>query len=250
MKKLNKLNKIGNEVIEYKKELLDNKHSKLVEKALLSSVTDLLSGGIINSDIHDALSDGDTSVEDVRELVLNKSNLTKSFAELKEEYDELRNPFFEKLLDESAITDSELSKLTSESHVSKEEVQFILTFKMTKSFVGEYFEREGEQLDAMMRPEGFAEKFAILRYGALVSKFLKTHKEYDNITKRAILDEKVEVGATKVFVNKDEEIYGVELVYHVPVENLLDEEVSESTLNILKTGLQEANEFINIRTIA
>lgn len=248
--KLNKLNKLGNEILEYKEELLNNSHSKIVEKALLSSVTDLLSGGIINVDIHDALGDSNSSIEDVRELVLNKPNLTKTTGELKAEYDEYRLPFFEGLTEDSSLSDTELSKLTSESHVSVEEVQFILTFNMTKDFVGEYFEREGEQLNAMMKPEGFAEKFAILRYSALISKYLKSHEIYNDDKQRAILKNDIEIGGTKVFVNKDEEVYGVELVYHVPVHNLLDDELSKTSKEILKEELQKAIEFINIRTIA
>lgn len=248
--KLNKLNKLGNEILEYKEELLNNNHSKIVEKALLSSVTDLLSGGIINVDIHDALGDSNSSLEDVRALVLNKPNLTKTTAELKAEYDEYREPFFNKLMESISLSDTEPTRITSESHVSVEEIQIILTFNMTKEFIGDYFEREGEQLNAMMKPEGFAEKFAILRYSALVSKYLKSHEIYSDDTKRAILKNDIEIGGTKVFVNKDEEVYGVELVYHVPVDNLLDDETSENTRELLSKELQEAIEFVNIRTIA
>lgn len=244
------LNKLGKEVMQYKVELDDKTHSDIVRKSLLSSVTDLLNGGIIDIDIHDIIRDDTASYKEVENMVLEASNLTKTEDELKEEYDALRVPFFDKLTDAYNLEVGEQSHLYSESHVTQEEIQIILTFKMTKDFIGNYFERSGDQLDVMMRPEGFAEKFAILRYGALVSKFLRSHDNYSDSSKRAILNKGIEIGATKVFVNKDEETYGIEFVYHVPVENLLDNDMSTSSLDIAGKSLEEAIEFVKVRTIS
>lgn len=247
---MDKLNKLGKEVMEYKNELMNNKHSDLVKRSLMSSITDLMSSGIITIDVHDVLTDETATVSEVREQVLNTANLIKTEAELREEYDALRKPFFERLTNEYSTSKSGLSNLISESHVNLEEVQFILSFKMTKEFISNYFEREDEQLEVMMRPEGFAEKFAILRYGALVSKFLKSHDAYDDSIKRAKLKNNIQLGGTKVFINKDEEIYGVELVYHVPVSNLTNEEESIDSLASLGKSIKDANEFIHDRTIS
>lgn len=236
--------------MEYKNELMNNKHSDLVKRSLMSSITDLMSGGIITIDVHDVLTDETATVSEVREQVLKTANLIKTEAELREEYDALRKPFFERLTEEYLTSKSGLSNLTSESHVNLEEVQFILSFEMTKEFISNYFEREDEQLEVMMRPEGFAEKFAILRYGALVSKFLKSHDAYDDSIKRAKLKNNIQLGGTKVFINKDEEIYGVELVYHMPVNNLTSEEESSDSLASLGKSIENANEFIHDRTIA
>lgn len=244
------LNKLGKEVMQYKVELDNQTHSDIVRKSLLSSVTSLLNGGIIDVDIHDVIRDDSATYKEVKKMVLEAPNLTKTEDELKEEYDALRVPFFDKLLEKYELDGEKEASLYSESHVSEEEVQLILTFKMTKDFVGEYFERSGEQLDVMMRPEGFAEKFAILRYGALVSKFLRSHTNYSDENKRAILNKDVEIGATKVFVNKDEETYGVEFVYHLPIDNLLDEEKSDDSLAIIGESLKEAVEFVEVRTLS
>lgn len=244
------LNKLGKEVMQYKVELDNKTHSDIVRKSLLSSTTSLLSNGIIDVDVHDVIKDDEASYEEVREMVLKASNLTKTEDELKGEYDEYRVPFFDKLLESYDLSNDKQSTLSSESYVKGEEIQLILTFKMTKDFIGDYFERSGEQLDVMMRPEGFAEKFAILRYGALVSKFLRGHANYSDENKRAVLDKGIEIGATKVFVNKDEETYGVEFVYHLPIENLLDEDKSKESLEIAGKSIEEALEFVKTRTIA
>lgn len=242
------LNKVGLDVLEHKRELDNPSHSTIVRRALESAVTELLKGDIITTTLHEAIRDKDTPLDEVRALVLNVPNLIKTEQELLEEFDLLRIPFFETV--KKSLSDSSLSRLTSESRVKEGEVQFVLSFEMTKDFVGEYFERDGEQLDAMMRPEGFAEKFAILRFNALVSKYLKKHDTYDDLRKRVSLTDDVEIGATKVFVNKDEELFGVELVYHIPVNELESEETAESILPVLVDSIQEANEFINIRLIA
>lgn len=241
------LNKVGLDVLEHKKELSNSSHSKIVKKALESAVTELLKGDIITTTVHEAIRDVDTSYDEVRSLILDVPNLIKTEQELTGEFDTLRIPFAESIKKE--LSDSSLSKLSSESHVREGEIQFILSFQMTKEFIAEYFERDGDQLDVMMRPEGFAEKFAILRFNALISKLLKKQESYDDIRKRAFLTEDVEIGATKVFVNKDEELFGVELVYHIPVNVLESEEQVETLKPKLITSIQDAAEFINIRLI-
>lgn len=242
------LNKVGLEVLEHKKELSNTDHSNIIRKALESAVTELLRGEVITTTVHEAIRDTETTLDEVRALVLDVPNLIKTEQELTEEFDVLRIPFFEKV--SSALNDSTLSKLVSESHVKEGEVQLILSFEMTKDFIADYFEREGEQLEAMMRAEGFAEKFAILRFNALVSKLLQKQEYYDDLRKRATLIDNIELGATKVFVNKDEELFGVELVYHIPINELEDKERSEEILPILIKSIRDANEYINIRLIA
>lgn len=242
------LNKVGLDVLEHKKELSNETHSKIVRKALESAVTELLKGEIINTTVHEAIRDADTSYDEVRALILDIPNLVKTEQELKSEFDLLRIPFFEEVKQE--LSQSSLSKLSSESHVKEGEVQFVLSFQMTKDFIAEYFEREGDQLDVMMRPEGFAEKFAILRFNALISKLLKRQANYDDLRKRAILTKDVEIGATKVFVNKDEEMFGVELVYHIPINVLESKDEAEALKPLIIDSIQDAAEFINIRLIA
>lgn len=244
------LNKLGIEILEYKTELLNPSHSDLVRRALNTATTTLLSNDVISIAVHDGLRDASMPYEAVKELVLALPDLRKTEAELKSEYDALLAPFHEQVAASHALNDPAFARLTSESHVPLEEVQFILSFEMTKDFIGKYFERTGEELDRMMRPEGFAEKFAILRYGALVSKFLKKQDHYDAATKRSQLEAGVEVGATKVYVNKDEDLYGVELVYHVPIAAVEDPAQQADVLTVLSHSLADANDFMTIRTIA
>lgn len=247
---MEKLNKIGLDVLEYKSELLRDDHSSIVRKALVSAVTDLLSGEIIDHNIHDALRDEDLTVRDVRSLALGSHNLRKTIDELTTEYEAFREPFHAQLTQMDGVNDSSFARISSESHVEAEEFQVILSFEMSKAFISDYFEREGDYLDRMMKADGFAEKFAMLRYGALMLKFLKSQPDYDDDRKRAPIGKGVEIGATKVYFNKDEELYGVELVFHIPVASLEDAEDCEALYPLLESKIKEANEFINIRTIA
>lgn len=247
---LERLNKVGVEVLEYKKELMNTKHSSIVQRALVNATTNLLSSEVITMDIHDALRDSDTTVQEVKTLVLEEHNLVKTEEELKVEFESIREPFHEALMRREAIQDASYAKLSSESQVKEDEIQVVLSFEMTKDFMGDYFEKDGDYLDRMMKSDGFAEKFAILRYGALMMKYLKRFETYDDDRKRAALEHNVEVGATKVYVNKDESLYGVELVFHIPVVSLEESDDLTPLLNMLAEHIKDANEFINIRTIA
>ena len=244
------LNKVGLDVLEHKRELSNPDYSETIRRALQTAVTNLLSGDIITVDIHDALRNEEMTVDDVRALLNENKELRKSDEELKEEYDKLLQPFFEELLDDNNLDGEQYSRLYAESYVDDEKIKIIQAFEMSEADIGEFFNASDKTLDSMVRPDGFAEKFAIARYGAILRNLLETYDDYDARKKRVLLDDGVEVGITKVYVNRDEGIYGIEKVYHVPIQLLESDNNLEEIQSHIGDLIKEANEYVSIRMVA
>lgn len=241
------LNKVGIDVLEYKKELSDESHSKIVKRALHNAVNSLVSGDIITPDIQDAIQNEDVSIDDVRQLILDVPALRKTKEELEEEYQKLLQPLFESLEDEDLMEGEAYAKLYSESHVEDEKVTIIHAFEMTSAFVGEYFGVDGDKLDALVRPEGFAEKFALSRYSAIMKKLLASFDGYNNTKQRVLVDNGLEIAITPVYVNRDEGIYGIEMVHHIPIGLLEDKEQTEVIQEVIREKIKQANDYVDVR---
>lgn len=252
---VNKLNKVGMEVLEYKQELLNPDHKDIVRKALVSAITDLMHAEVIDREVFESLKDDEDSEHNTKLLILEKANLCKSTEELIEEYDTLRVPFEEELLERDELQNPKLHPMKTENDIENDEVHLVVDFGFGKDFVSDYFGKDGQQLELLMEDSAFrrvkgsfAGRFLLMRLKKIASDFLKKQEGYNESTGRVELTDNMSVAMTKVYINTDEQVHGIELVAHIEVDALESESYTE-LFKPLEDIILKANEYVEVRTL-
>lgn len=222
---MEKLNALGQEVLAYKKELL-SPYPDLVIKSLLLSVDEMTKTGLIDIDINYQLKDKDSSIEGVRELLLNKESCLKTTEELFNEYEDIRKSFDKKI----GIEHKE-DKYT-ESFVENEQIALFQDFIITEEFIREYFYIETEKdFETLMGRKNFFNKFAILRLQKILKDFIKETPCDLTLTH------------SPVFYHESKKLYGIQLVYTYNIEDLEDASIVEILAQKTNEMMQKAMEY-------
>lgn len=247
---MNKFSQFGMEVMEHKKELLNPAYSEIIRKALVSVTDQMQVTGLIDVDVHFALKDGSVNFDDFKELLLAKPGLSKTEEELFAEYEHVREAFDAKIRELPVFkSEKHLAPVTTESKVKDEQIHIISAFRIDDSFVGKYFGKEGAELEKLMKRKGFAERFIVLRYGAMMNEFLMKQEGYSPNVGRAEVAPHVYVSASPVYIDPDEDVYYSEFMIYVDVEHMEEEANHEEILKIVEEMIQKINDYIRIRTI-
>ena len=230
---MNKLNKVGNQMIEYKVEL-GKDYPELVINSLLAMVDKLAVDGVIDVDTHFSLKEKDISIESLRELLLSKTNFLKTHEELFAEYEEIRNH-----INELLGIDDENEIIKTVSSVTNEKIAITKEFIITEDFMKNYFYIETEKdYEILMKRKGFVEKFAILRLEKILRDF-KAHAE--------IQSEDYEVINSNVFFEAERNVYGIHLLFNLPIEKIEDKERLEIIIEEIKVLMDKSTEYFESR---
>lgn len=230
---MNKLNKVGNQMIEYKVEL-GKDYPELVINSLLAMVDKLAVDGVIDVDTHFSLKEKDISIESLRELLLSKTNFLKTHEELFAEYEEIRNH-----INELLGIDDEDEIIKTVSSVTNEKIAITKEFIITEDFMKNYFYIETEKdYEILMKRKGFVEKFAILRLEKILRDF-KAHAE--------IQSEDYEVINSNVFFEAERNVYGIHLLFNLPIEKIEDKERLEIIIEEIKVLMDKSTEYFESR---
>lgn len=214
---MNKLNKIGNQMLEYKMEL-NKDYPPLVINSLLSSIEKLAIDGVIDVDTHYSLKESDVSYKDLEEMLLTKTMFLKTHEELFIEYEEIRE-----VINNILGVNDDNSTIKTLSVVANEKIAITKEFIITKDFINNYFYVESENdFEIMMKRKGFIEKFAILRLDKILRDFIK---------QKEIQSENYDILSSNVFFEADRHVYGIYLLFNIPIDKLDNE---ENTINITK----------------
>ena len=232
---MNKLNKVGNQMLEYKNEL-NKDYPELVINSLLSMVDKLAEDGVIDVDTHYAVKEKSVSKESLRKLLLDKTAFLKTHEELFAEYEEIRS----KINDILGIDNEDLNEvIKTVSSVNNEKIAITKEFIITEDFIRNYFYIESDKdYEILMKRKGFVEKFAILRLDKILRDF-KTQKE--------IQSDYYEVINSNVFFEAERNIYGIHLLFNIPIDNLEEENGLIDIVSEIKNIIEEANEYFDSR---
>ena len=230
---MNKLNKVGNQMIEYKVEL-GKDYPELVINSLLAMVDKLAVDGVIDVDTHFSLKEKDISIESLRELLLSKTNFLKTHEELFAEYEEIRNH-----INELLGIDDENEIIKTVSSVTNEKIAITKEFIITENIMKKYFYIENEKdYEILIKRKGFVEKFAILRLEKILRDF-KAHAE--------IQSEDYEVINSNVFFEAERNVYGIHLLFNLPIEKIEDKERLEIIIEEIKVLMDKSTEYFESR---
>ena len=166
---MNKLNELGNELIELKHELLKNQ-SPIVLKSLNQLVDQMLTQEIIDHIAFSYLKDSATDLEKFKEYCLTQSNYCLDSQKLLEIYDTKRLELVE-YLNESV----EAHELTSKSFLKEESVVLIKTFSFTKEDTCNYFGVNENFCETIYGKKKFVERFVVLRFKKIIDDFIQNY---------------------------------------------------------------------------
>ena len=216
---MKKLNLVGEELLEYKKELKVN-HSSLVKQSLQLGLEQKYTAKLISQEVYLATLDDDMSNEEFKSFLLAKKEFQKDLKEMMEDYDMVALDML------GMFKQYDVYDIQKDSLPEKERIHFIQTFTLDKDFAGQYFFLDKEEdLERIFQRKGFFEKFAILRLKRVFSDWQLVEEFKENLMKIKISD---------VYFNRDEETYNIDIEYQVNFElcenkSLRDDVVLEVT---------------------
>lgn len=202
---MNKLNELGNELIELKHELLKNQ-SPIVLKSLNQLVDQMLTQEIIDHIAFSYLKDSATDLEKFKEYCLTQSNYCLDSQKLLEIYDTKRLELVE-YLNESV----EAHELTSKSFLKEESVVLIKTFSFTKEDTCNYFGVNENFCETIYGKKKFVERFVVLRFKKIIDDFIQNY-DLSNVP--------FTLGRTPIFFDEERECYAVEFLIKFKLEAL------------------------------
>lgn len=225
---INKLNEKGQQVLEYKTELLKTEYSDLVRNAMYIAVDQLAENGIIDLDTHLALKDSSISLDDFKISVYEKISFLKSREELFEEYEIIRKALDNQLL----IYNEETGDLTTKSCVENEQITCIKKYTIDLEFVMDYFGVDEKNALKIMQQKKMVDTYTALRLVKIFNDFIK-NEQHENLN--------ISVDATTPYCI-DDDVHGI--TYNIDLKLTVDINSLENDSIINEVG-EEFSEIIS-----
>ena len=234
---MNKLNALGQDLLSYKKELLNDSYSDIIKRSLELAVNKMAEDGVINVDILYDLTHNDIDLEQLTVMLLSNKACVKTNEELLMEYELLR----EKLNNYLDITDNEDEDVNTSSDIRKEIIVVTKQFMLGEEFVKNYFDITNDSIQELISRKGLLEKFAILRLNKIFKDFV-SRKTIEN-------EDLLKLTYSEVFYESSSQSYGIHIMFKIPVEVLEDDANYAKIVPEIQDILNEATEYYNSRML-
>ncbi|BBW98973.1 hypothetical protein [Geobacillus subterraneus] len=225
---MERLNLLGMELLEYKKELMNDVYNELVKKSLRLAVEQMATHRVIDANTFEMIQDPSVSAEEFRTYLLTKKPFVKTEEEIFLEFEQIRQQF-ETLLEREDVK--------TESVVKKELILATKSFVVDEAFVLEYFRVDEADLFKLMKRKGFVEKFAALRLRAIFEGFLEQLDHSDWIRTDASL----------VYFDKDQSNYAIDLFFELPIEEMEKLDRQKEAAAFIEQSLFQAEAYYEER---
>lgn len=222
---MNKLNKVGLELLEYKKEYLKD-YPLLIVNSLAISLDQMVKAEIIDRNSVDLIKNKDITEGKFMEYLLDSSRYAKSEEELEKEMEDALEEF-KKLVK----TDS----FDIKTSVKEELYIFVKKLSIDVEYIKEYFGLDDSELSTIMDKKGFAEKFAALRMKKVLIEII------NELTESGIRD----LMHSSPYFNVDGNGFDIDLIKRFDMGELLDNK--ESNAEELKRIDEESLSKFNIK---
>lgn len=231
---MNKINKVGQELIQYKTELFKD-YPKLVKDSLLLSIEKLVEAKILDLDTFYLVKDSETSCEALSEYLLTKKAYSKSEQEIFQELEILR-----KQLNDILSRHGILHEVKTESVVDKELVMVSKTFLIGEQFTMDYFGVSEQDVLSLIKRRGFLEKFAVLRLTKIFNDFMN---------ELSFPEELFNCDISLVYFDEVENSNAIDIFFEITVPQLENQEVLDSICMTIKEIKNNAENFYNQKTL-
>lgn len=225
---MQKLNQLGLELISMKQELMNDKHSDIVRKALLFQVENMTENKLIEVDTQVELTNEKMLLDEFRLYLMEKPSYMKTAEELRGEYDAIRESITEKMNTEV--------NLESFSNVQDETITFIQTFELDLEWVKRYFAVKESDIPRLVKENGFVAKFAVLRLLKLVDDFMAS-----NMSENDYVDVKRD---NNVYMNVETSSYCLDLIYTVSIDDAEVEDTHEGIAKFISTTATDSDKYV------
>lgn len=157
---IKRLNLAGKSLLEYKREF-NKEYPEIVQKAISSTVQELIGVLGLNLCIFDSFKDLSISADSFERELLSIKDLAMTEKEIKQELEA-----YLKILDKNLIGNG-VYGYEKEINIGKELLKIVKKIQLDKTFFQEYFLLDNQELTEIMKPKGFADRFSTQRIGKL-----------------------------------------------------------------------------------
>ncbi len=204
---MNKLNELGMNAIEFRKEFLNPAYPELVHDSIGYAIDKNFEDCPVVIEKMKTLS---LSEQEFVNFLLTQDVCKKTYEELLVEFETIR-----KKLSLDCDYVETISDVTNDNILVKMEML------LTEDFLREYFYIESDaEFEKLMSRKGFIEKFAILRLKKIIADFLYTLNREDVLA--------MTISNTPVFFNSEKNVYGIYIEMKLNVNDLdTDSQIDE-----------------------
>lgn len=226
---MNKLNHLGNELMELKRELTQS-HSNIVLKSLNQLAEQMLAQELIDHVTFGYLKDRSQSIEQFQTFCLTQSDYCLDQEALLKIYDQKRLELVD-YLNRSVET----YQLTSKSFLKEEEVVIVKSFIFDREMACDFFGIDEQFCENLYGRKRFIERFVVLRYKKILNEFIE---------KYPLTDVPFKIDRTPVFFDETQEAYAIEFLVKFKLEALENLE-EKNFVNHFQTLMSDLIRYMN-----
>ena len=231
---MNKLNALGQSLIQRKEDLLTYKSHERIFNALVFQIEEqLVKTAVIDSTAEEMLINTEIDVVTFRNYLLATFQFLKSETELLEDFKALREDLI------AELKRQELTTVTTDINIKGDKVSIFRTYVIDAEYVTEHFDVDEDKVNDLMQINGFVSKYAVLRLPKILKDFIKN---YDDIPHMFT------VTASKVFESEEPKGYSIDLVFDIKTNELENKDNIEHIVGYVKDIIQDCDEYFENRT--
>ncbi len=229
---MDRINKTGKLLIDYKREYMKH-YSPIVDASLHTSVDTLVSKNVCDESIAAAILNDNIPLKEFEIEVSSKREFLKTMKELAEEFDKIRS-----MVNKSLTKVGFVNFVETENNIENDSITIIKQYSITPEFIKMYFGLTDDEMPAVMKKRGFAEKFAVLRLSKIFKEIISEIRG-DNTG--------CAQGFSKVYYNQSIDGFSVDYRYHINVNSITEENVDSIVKKIREADKIVERKF-NVKT--
>lgn len=211
---MNKINDLGMELLQYKKEMQQD-YSPIVIEALGLALNEMIENGIIDQGVVELIKNEDIEMKHFEDFLLNSEKYSKTPEEIRKEMEEMFTDFKNK------FDLNSLNKVVFKVDIESESFIMMKTLGFKEDFILNYFGVMKSDLPKLMEKKGFVEKFAALRLKKVADNIvLKLGKKYN-----------INLSSSLAYINEKETGYNIDIIYKIKIDDITNN--SEKTKELI-----------------
>lgn len=231
---MNRLNAIGNELIERKKDLITFKSQDRVYDALIFQINEALyEKNIIGETTRELLLNNELDLDSFRKYLLSQKEFLKSDNEIKEDFNKLRNV----LVDE--IERQNLKCAYTDYNIHNSTISIFRTYMFDEDYALKHFDIESDKIDKLMELKGFMSFYSVLRLPKILNDFIENVElETDLFT----------LSHSQVYENINPKGFNIDLILEIKVSSLEESNMLEIIVSHAREKIEECDLFFEQMT--
>ena len=229
---MNRLKPVAQEILDVKKEMLNNNHSFVVKKALEVAIDRMLVEGYIDLDIQLYLKDNKYPLDELRKVIESSDKYIKTEEELLIEYETLTEKL-NVLLEGFGLNEDDYYLNVD---LQSDRINICKVFSLEEKFLKRYFYIQGdadEYFEKLMKKKGFIQQSAVLRLPRILANFIDMYppsSEYKLIKSHA-------------YFQADKRRYSIDLVFSIDTTDVEKMDLNSPVLEEISNIINEANKY-------